>query len=194
MSERLRELETLVRDASILIEALRDQQAMTDRALDDRISDWHTQKLSYLLPKAAPLAGEAAAAQEPQHDLTGGDASGPESDARVESARSRHNDGRPVEGGVTHPSQNTSMGEAAAGQGLDLETEQRLRKYLWMSHGHEGMYGDDGEMQCVACRPVWDYKRAPLRDIVRTAIHSRELVNLERLRAPLPTPPSQGQE
>ena len=46
--------------------------------------------------------------------------------------------------------------------------ELSYRKHLWLSHGHTGLYGDDGEMQCSACLtaggPV-DYKRAPLRDI-----------------------------
>lgn len=38
-----------------------------------------------------------------------------------------------------------------------------FRKFLWMSHGHEGLYGDDGEMQCSICRI--DYKRDSLKMI-----------------------------
>ena len=32
-----------------------------------------------------------------------------------------------------------------------------LRKLLWLRHGCEGLYGDDGEMQCGKCRI--DFKR-----------------------------------
>jgi hypothetical protein len=32
-----------------------------------------------------------------------------------------------------------------------------LRKELWLRHGHQGLYGDDGEMQCGTCG--LDYKR-----------------------------------
>lgn len=35
--------------------------------------------------------------------------------------------------------------------------EQRDRYNLWTSHGHDGLYGDDGEMQCARCGV--DYKR-----------------------------------
>jgi hypothetical protein len=35
-----------------------------------------------------------------------------------------------------------------------------FRRCLWVGHGHRaGLYGDDGEMQCAACAPAWDYKR-----------------------------------
>lgn len=64
---------------------------------------------------------------------------------------------------------------------LDAPTERRLREYLWLSHGHTRVYGDDGEMQCGDCLPVYDYKRAPLADVVRTAIASRAKVNQEAL-------------
>jgi hypothetical protein len=30
-----------------------------------------------------------------------------------------------------------------------------IRKELWLGHGHEGLYGDDGEMQCQG----FDFKR-----------------------------------
>jgi len=39
-----------------------------------------------------------------------------------------------------------------------LEENMILRRLLWLYHGHkEGLYGDDGEMQCAECR--LDYKR-----------------------------------
>ena len=61
---------------------------------------------------------------------------------------------------------------------LDSETEKMLREYLWFNHGHQGIYGDDGEMQCGQCAPVWDYRRAPLANVVRQALKAREAVNL----------------
>jgi hypothetical protein len=42
----------------------------------------------------------------------------------------------------------------------ELETARRL---LWLRHGHTGLYGDDGEMQCGQC--VLDFKRQPLDEI-----------------------------
>lgn len=36
------------------------------------------------------------------------------------------------------------------------DENRRLRKLLWASHGHTGLYGDDGEMQCAKC--MLDYK------------------------------------
>jgi hypothetical protein len=48
--------------------------------------------------------------------------------------------------------------------------DRKYRQLLWSSHGHEGQYGDDGEMQCGKCAKygVWDYKRAPLADVEAT--------------------------
>lgn len=43
-----------------------------------------------------------------------------------------------------------------------------LRKLLWLNHGHKGMYGDDGEMQCGECMQefgFWDWKRTPINEI-----------------------------
>lgn len=40
----------------------------------------------------------------------------------------------------------------------------RLRHRLWLSHGHTGLYGDDGEMQCSRCGV--DYLRASFDDIL----------------------------
>lgn len=31
------------------------------------------------------------------------------------------------------------------------EGERTLRRLLWLNHGHIGLYGDDGEMQCGQC-------------------------------------------
>jgi hypothetical protein len=39
------------------------------------------------------------------------------------------------------------------------EENRQLRVTLWASHGHDGKYGDDGELQCNQCRT--DFKREP---------------------------------
>ena len=36
-----------------------------------------------------------------------------------------------------------------------------LRRLLWLHHGHQGLYGDDGEMQCSECGGL-DFKRHPV--------------------------------
>lgn len=52
-----------------------------------------------------------------------------------------------------------------------IPTEADLREVLWRGHGHGGLYGDDGEMQCSACAPrAGDYKRASLNVLVRSAL------------------------
>ena len=38
------------------------------------------------------------------------------------------------------------------------------REALWLRHGHEGLYGDDGEMQCGTC--VRDFKRDTPEQII----------------------------
>lgn len=49
-------------------------------------------------------------------------------------------------------------------------SERDTREVLWLGHGHTGQYGDDGEMQCGACLPHYDYKGRPLADVARTAL------------------------
>lgn len=60
--------------------------------------------------------------------------------------------------------------------------EKSLREYLWMSHGHTGMYGDDGEMQCAECCKYGcsDYKRKPLNKIIETIIIARRDMNIAK--------------
>ena len=72
---------------------------------------------------------------------------------------------------------------ASPGLPSKLSNEFELRKYLWLTHGHKGTYGDDGEMQCQECMRfgLWDYKREPLEKVVRVAIQARETVNFEEL-------------
>ena len=56
-----------------------------------------------------------------------------------------------------------------------LEVEHKYRKELWLGHRHHGMYGDDGEMQCIECHPygVTDYKRDPLDKVEHAAFQAR---------------------
>ena len=63
----------------------------------------------------------------------------------------------------------------------DLDIEHELRMEWWLNHGHDGLYGDDGEMQCGQCHPVFDYKRAPLAEVKAAA----EKARLERIKASL---------
>jgi hypothetical protein len=59
---------------------------------------------------------------------------------------------------------------------MTYEVEQKYRRELWLHHGHTGLYGDDGEMQCTKCPPgVWDYKRQPLEDVERAAFEAKVL-------------------
>jgi hypothetical protein len=51
--------------------------------------------------------------------------------------------------------------------------DMELRRLMWLGHGHDGLYGDDGEMQCGECAQFgcYDYKRAPI-DAVRGAYNA----------------------
>ena len=45
---------------------------------------------------------------------------------------------------------------------------ETFRRLLWLNHGHEGIYGDDGEMQCQECLReygFWDWKTIPAAEI-----------------------------
>lgn len=53
----------------------------------------------------------------------------------------------------------------------DAFVELAIRRELWIGHGHgPALYGDDGEMQCYACLPTWDYRRAPLAEVTHAAL------------------------
>jgi hypothetical protein len=45
------------------------------------------------------------------------------------------------------------------------DAELTLRKLLWLRHGCDGLYGDDGEMQCAKC--MIDFRRMTPREIER---------------------------
>lgn len=56
------------------------------------------------------------------------------------------------------------------------KTERKLRKQLWLNHGCnrgiEGLYGDDGEMQCHACGS--DFLRQSLSCIAGNIDHPHQ--------------------
>ena len=62
----------------------------------------------------------------------------------------------------------------AKAEGME-ELEQKYRKELWLNHGHHGLYGDDGEMQCIECHPygATDYKRDPLDKVEHATFRAR---------------------
>ena len=66
---------------------------------------------------------------------------------------------------------------------ITKKNEIKLREYLWLTHGHQGLYGDDGEMQCSACTTygAWDYKREEINKLIEVALLARMYVNLESL-------------
>lgn len=68
--------------------------------------------------------------------------------------------------------------DAALSANLTPKVNHAIRLHLWMNHGHIGMYGDDGEMQCGACMAFGgcDFKRATFEEIftwLRAASASR---------------------
>ena len=57
--------------------------------------------------------------------------------------------------------------QLAETRGIAGEREQEIkawRKALWLNHGHDTLYGDDGEMQCPRC--LLDFKRNSLDEIL----------------------------
>ena len=48
---------------------------------------------------------------------------------------------------------------------IAIEENEKLRMLLWLRHGCDGLYGDDGEMQCSKC--MIDFKRDRADDIER---------------------------
>ena len=67
------------------------------------------------------------------------------------------------------------------------EEIMEVRYFLLFNHGHEGQYLDDGELQCSACLPNWDYKRLPLKTLVHHVIARFQAIEAEndRLKAEL---------
>jgi hypothetical protein len=64
--------------------------------------------------------------------------------------------------------------KAEGAEGVE-ELEQKYRKELWLNHWHHGLYGDDGEMQCITCHQygATDYKRDPLEKVERATFLAR---------------------
>jgi hypothetical protein len=67
---------------------------------------------------------------------------------------------------------------------LSESKELELRRLLWAGHGHLGLYGDDGQLQCGKCQPFYDYRHAPLEEIVQKALTALTTEN-QRLRTAL---------
>ena len=70
-------------------------------------------------------------------------------------------------------------GQLALDALLVSTAEQVERKWMWQSHGHDGIYGDDGEMQCGECHV--DYKREPIE--VVTAAYQKARMDIPALLA-----------
>lgn len=66
------------------------------------------------------------------------------------------------------------MPKTRASDGVD--DAATLRRLLWLNHGCVSLYGDDGEMQCNACRV--DFKRMSVKEIEARFLE----VGLARLR------------
>ena len=47
----------------------------------------------------------------------------------------------------------------------DQEEIRELRKLLWLRHGHDGLDGDEGEMQCNTNGCMIDFKRDSIETI-----------------------------
>jgi len=60
--------------------------------------------------------------------------------------------------------------------------EHAYRKLLWLTHFHDGLYGDDGEMQCGECMRFGciDYLRAPI-ELVEQAAHLAKRARLAKV-------------
>jgi len=67
--------------------------------------------------------------------------------------------------------QHRNTGDDARRKGQQYGSGHAESTRHWLGHGHgKFLYGDDGEMQCQACGPTWDYKRDPLESVVRAAL------------------------
>lgn len=71
----------------------------------------------------------------------------------------------------------------------EVQEENSLsRRWMWLNHGHTGMYGDDGEMQCSQCLMkygFWDWKRTSIKEMhdkIAEQALKEECGEVERLR------------
>jgi hypothetical protein len=61
-----------------------------------------------------------------------------------------------------------------------IDENKRLRRLLWLNHGHSNLYGDDGAMQCNECMKeygFWDWANTPVKEI-EDAITRANLIKL----------------
>jgi hypothetical protein len=61
------------------------------------------------------------------------------------------------------------------------EAEEPWRRFAWLVHGHVGLYGDDGEMQC-SVNGAADFKRDPSARLIEHAIKALQDVVAEARR------------
>jgi len=66
--------------------------------------------------------------------------------------------GEPLDAVALRFLQDSILPISVAGSSLDQITHPNFRQVLWEHHGHDGLYGDDGEMQCNRYPPA-DFKR-----------------------------------
>jgi hypothetical protein len=66
--------------------------------------------------------------------------------------------GEPLDAVALRFLQDSILPISVAGSSLDQITHPNFRQVLWEHHGHDGLYGDDGEMQCNRYPPT-DFKR-----------------------------------
>ncbi len=63
-----------------------------------------------------------------------------------------------------------------------LQLEKEVRYFLWVGHGCQGIYGDDGEMQCnnAQLHGFLDFKRQPLEKL-REAVTVCKTITFQQL-------------
>ena len=58
------------------------------------------------------------------------------------------------------------------------QENKELRQLLWLRHGCDGLYGDDGEMQCNSRSCMIDFKRDSIETIKhRWRSHGQKMID-----------------
>jgi len=72
---------------------------------------------------------------------------------------------------VTPPGHEPAIDHHALREEITTLLQDRDRYHLWANHGHEDVYGDNGEMKCPQCKV--DYKRDDFKIVVAAAAKAR---------------------